>query len=394
MARKASISKRADGNYCRSIVVGRKPDGKPIRKYIYARTVKELEAKAAEYERQLQHGTLSSDEKLTFGELARVWLDDYKPTISLNTRKKYTTLLSKHLLPELELMRLKDLKPHHLQSIINRLASDGYAEATLKEVKGTAVQILDIALDNDVIARNTFAKVTIPHIEAEERRALTNEERALIERTYQEHRIGIPAMIMLYCGLRRGELIALQWGDIDLKGQRITINKAAYFDGNKTLIKPPKTKAGNRAVPIPATLIEPLHNARRAASSVMVCPAVDGSIMSQIGFKRAWESYMHFLNLAAGGSDKRRGKNDANGKLTWIQTVIAIDNITPHMLRHTYASMLYDAGVDVKSAQRFMGHANIEITLRVYTHLSQQKEEQAIEAINNHFAALPAAIVQ
>lgn len=106
--------------------------------------------------------------------------------------------------------------------------------------------------------------------------------------------------------------------------------------------------------------------------------------MTQIAFKRAWESYLHYLNLQAGGCDKKRGKNDATGKPTFIPAVRAIDNITPHMLRHTYATMLYDAGVDVKSAQRFLGHADLQTTLKIYTHLSEQKEQQSVAALNAH----------
>lgn len=63
-----------------------------------------------------------------------------------------------------------------------------------------------------------------------------------------------------------------------------------------------------------------------------------------------------------------------------------IDNITPHMFRHTYATILYNAGVDVKSAQRFLGHADINMTLKIYTHLSQQKEQEAIAALNSHLS--------
>jgi hypothetical protein len=99
--RQAKAKKRSDGFYQRSITVGRKPDGKLKRKTIYAKTIKELEQKGAEYERQLRHGTLSNNEKMTFGELAVVWIRDYKLGISVTTRTMYQSILDKHLLPEL-----------------------------------------------------------------------------------------------------------------------------------------------------------------------------------------------------------------------------------------------------------------------------------------------------
>ncbi len=374
MPREAKIKKRPDGFYQRSITVGRKPDGKPQRKFIYAKTIKDLEAKAAEYERQLRHGTLSSNEKMTFGELAVVWLRDYKPGISITTRTMYKTILDKHLLPELSAYKLKDLKAHHIQAIVNRLAESGKAESTLKKIKLTAVQILKVAMDNDVIYRNVFAAIKVPSKTPARRRPLTDEEARLVTDTYTGHRMGVPALLLLYCGLRRGELVALTWGDVSIKNKTVTVNKAAVFNGNTTLVQNPKTESGTRTIPLPDSIFEAVKAARRAAQSTMVCPAADGKIMSQIALKRAWESYLHYINIKAGGRDASRT----------CPKLSVIDNLTPHMFRHTYATILYNAGVDVKSAQRFMGHADINVTLKIYTHLSAQKEQEAIAALNRH----------
>lgn len=113
------------------------------------------------------------------------------------------------------------------------------------------------------------------------------------------------------------------------------MNRAIIFDGNASVLKPPKSKAGIRSVPIPDLIVPALKE--RHAASMMVCPTVEGKMMTQIAFKRAWQSYWRYLNLQAGGRDKKRGKNNEQGKPTWIPAVHAIENITPHMLRHTYA---------------------------------------------------------
>ncbi len=130
------------------------------------------------------------------------------------------------------------------------LAEDDYSEKTLKELKRVACQILELAISNDVLYRNVFQKVTIPHIEKSERRPLTQEEIDLVMKTFHGHRMGIPALLMLYCGLRRGELLALTWGDINLKSKTLNVNKAVLFDGNTPHMKTPKSKAGTRTVPI------------------------------------------------------------------------------------------------------------------------------------------------
>lgn len=110
----------------------------------------------------------------------------------------------------------------------------------------------------------------------------------------------------------------------------------------------------------------------------MVCPAANGDIMTRTAFTSAWESYMHYLNIKAGGRDASR----CRPKLT------VIDKLTPHMFRHTYATILYNAGVDVKSAQKFLGHADINVTLKIYTHLSSQKEQEAVNALNRHLTEI------
>lgn len=381
MAAPSKYKRRPDGLYQRSITTGRKPDGRPIRKTIYAKTIKELDTRAAEYERQLRHGTLSSNEKITFGELALLWIETSKPLIGERMKARYLGIIKKHF-EELKAIRVKDLKPHHLQSIINRLIEKEYAGKTIREIKQTAVQILALAMDNDIVYRNVFERVTVPELDAQDRRALTQKEQELVVNTWQGHRMGLPALLMMYCGLRRGELIALTWRDVNVKAKTITVNKAAFYTGNQPQLKAPKSKAGERTIPIPDKLL-PMLSGRHAAS-MMVCPSVQGKMMSGEAFRRAWESYWRHLNLQAGGSDKKRGKNDANGKPTWIPAVHAIDNITPHMLRHTYATMLYNAGVDVKSAQKFLGHADLNVTLKIYTHLSEEREQSAIAAMNGY----------
>lgn len=104
--------------------------------------------------------------------------------------------------------------------------------------------------------------------------------------------------------------------------------------------------------------------------------------MSYTAFQAAWRSYQHYLNIAAGGEDASR----SNPKIQ------AVEPFTAHQLRHTYATILYDAGVDVLTAQRLLGHADVQTTMRIYTHLSKQKEQQSIAALNAHIGSEIAVI--
>lgn len=179
-------------------------------------------------------------------------------------------------------------------------------------------------------------------------------------------------MIMLYAGLRRGECMALNWEDIDLDKRIIKVRKSLQFFHNQSSLKPPKTKAGIRDVPIPDILMPVLIELKKPCG--VVCPSAKGVLMSETAYQRAWYSYMVYLNECAGG-------RTASGprKAVW-----AMEQFTAHQLRHTYATMLFDAGVDVKSAQKFLGHSNIEVTLDIYTHLTKFKEDAAIAALNAH----------
>ena len=379
----AKTKKREDKRYEKKITVGRNADGSLRRISVYGTTKKELERKVAEIETDLERGIFLSTETVTFGAVAENWITFFKPLISEKMRLRYKGIIDGHLKP-LEEMKVKDLRPMHLQRIINEMAKAGYAQKSMQMVKQTASQVLDHAMQNDLVYRNVFEKLKVPHVESVPREPITAEQRDLILRTWKGHRMGVPALIMLYCGLRRGEMLALLWTDIDFKAKTLSVSKAADMPTNATTVKKPKTKAGTRLVPIPDAIMPALLRARREAISMYVCPAMrTGDIMSAQAYTEAWSSYMHYLNLCAGGRDKVRTKNE-NGKVCFIPAVQAMEPFSAHQLRHSYATMLYDADVDVKTAQKLLGHADFSVTMKIYTHLSTEKESAGIEKLNQH----------
>ena len=383
---KAKNKRRADGLYSVQLTIGTNPNGTPKRKTFYGHTMKEVEAKRAAYEERLRRGTLAANEKATFEEVARAWLI-YKQgqlgtsASSIKRFKRYASIVDNQLAPLLP-RQVKELKPADLDMILAAYAQQGKAKKTLKEFRQTARQIIDYAMENDIVFRNVFAKVKLPAAPEQEREALTDEQRALVTAHWEGHRAGVGALIMLYCGLRRGELIPLTWKDIDLDKKTITVNKSASTASNTFTVKPgAKTEAGCRVVDIPDCILPALTRAKAAAGGFLVMPGADGAMLSGTGYTRLWESYMHYLNLCAGGRDKVRTKNE-NGKAAFTPAIQAMEPFTAHQLRHTYATMLYDAGVDPKSAQRLMGHASLEMTLKIYTHLSQRKKADSIGKLN------------
>ncbi len=360
------------GLYQKNLVLGKKPDGSYIRKVVYAKTKKELERKVTEITQQIQSGIAVWENSISFAELADIWMNQYNPTATQRWTHNYNGILKNHLIPALGQLKIRDLRQIHLQTIISKLAKQGYASHTMKQIKQTAVRIMKVAVESDLIMRNPFTGVVVPFKEPTARQPLSEEQIALVRDNWRGHRFGHVAMIMLYAGLRRGECLALTWEDIDLDKRVIRVNKSLEYFQNHNRIKAPKTKSGIREVPIPDILMAVLIEIKKPHGCV--CTSVKGVQMTESAYQRAWDSYMSYLNECAGGK-MGSGKKQP----VWVMEIF-----TAHQLRHTYASMLFDAGVDVKSAQKFLGHTDIEVTLSVYTHLSKFKEDAAIDALNAH----------
>lgn len=369
----AKMKKEKNGLYRKNLVLGKRPDGTYIRKPVYGKTQRELEQKIKEITQQLNHGIRVWENSMTFRELANIWYDNYNTEAGETWKYGQALIIKKLLMPSLAEMRICDLRQLHLQTIITAMSKKGYATSYMKKVKQIADRIMEVAVGSDLIMRNPFSQVKVPRKDPTPRRALTEEEIALITQNWRGHQLGAMAMIMIYAGLRKGEAIALQWENIDFEHRVIKVRQSACNLKNVTTIKEPKTKAGVRDVPIPNVLLSVLMEIRKPSGFVFTNN--EGGIMSDTSFKRQWHSFQSYLNICAGGQ---------NGAGRYIHRVVVIDNITAHMLRHTYATILFDANVDVKSAQKFLGHADIEVTLAVYTHLTKYKEDKAIEALNGH----------
>lgn len=233
----------------------------------------------------------------------------------------------------------------------------GYSASTIKRAKMLYVALFDSAIENDLCRKNPFRGrfAQPPKAPSGTHRALTDEETALIRST--PHRVQLAAMIMLYAGLRRGEVLALTSQDIT--PTEIIVKKSVRFDGNRPTIVAPKTAAGTRRVPILSTLQPMLETPPQ-----IILATADGKTMTDTAFKRAWDSYLHALTIAAGHPV----------------------SIRPHDLRHTYCTMLRDAGVDMKQAMLWMGHSDEKMILHVYDHVSEKRTQTSLDQLESMLA--------
>ena len=210
---------------------------------------------------------------------------------------------------------------------------------------------------------------------------MTAEEQKWIVET--PHRAQTAAMIMMYAGLRRGELIPLTWDDIDLSKKTISVNKTVEIINNKSIEKDTaKTKLSIRTVDIPNVLVEYLKSVKK--SSKYVCPSADNKMMSESSYKRMWDSYIKELNLKYG--DFSHLDKQPKSKFQPGGVPIVIPKITAHWLRHTFATMLYFAGVDILTAKEQLGHSDIKTTLEIYTHLDNQFKRKSMNKLDEYLS--------
>lgn len=258
---------------------------------------------------------------------------------------------------------MKNIKPLHLQSYLNSLTgiSDGY----IKKQYDLIMQVFRHAYINGVTPSDYTLGLTRPHGTATRSgRSITDHEREVLLKVLDGHRGELFCKTMLYCGLRPAEAQALTWKDIDLKKKTITVSKSLKRNGK---IGTPKTNAAYRTIPIPDHFV-PLLQKHRSTD-----PFEDVFSHNPDWRKRMWRLVCRDMNLAMGCRVYRN-------KL--LPPFPLADDFTLYNLRHTYCTDLEKMGVPINIASRFMGHSNISITSKIYTHASTEAIEIGRELIN------------
>lgn len=212
----AKYKKRPDGRYATSTIVGYTDDGKPKRKTLYGRTIMELDKKVAEFKSLQNKGIIINDEGMTVEQWGIKWLKLYKSAKEYNTYAMYLNALNSHIIPEIGGIRLSALKSHHIQEMLNDIISVGHYR-TAEIVRLTIKQIIQQAIINEYIYKDISLKVSLPQSQKKEKRSLSNEEKAILEKTKLTQRERVFVDLLYYTGVRRGEALALTVKDIDFK---------------------------------------------------------------------------------------------------------------------------------------------------------------------------------
>ena len=335
------------------------------------KTQKEADKKAALKQQKLESGEIGTGSNITVKKWCNDWVTTFKlGTCTEKTYKGYLHRIDDIIVPEIGNMKLKDVRDIHLQKILN--TRKGYSESDTKKVLFTIQAIFKQARISRIIPYDPAERsLKMPLTTKGKNRSITDLERAMILKTAETHRAGLWVKMMLYCGLRPGECIALQWKDIDFKSKRVKIDKA--LESGSTEIKAPKSEAGERSIPIPDIFLSDLLAVKGEPFASVFTQATSSKRHSQDSFYQSWNTFKRQMDIENGAK--------LSNKQQVIFSVLAPDLI-PYFLRHTYCTDLEEKGVPINVAKYLMGHSDIKVTAKIYTHTTEKTIEKAAALIN------------
>jgi len=342
------MKKRKDGRYAKQVTIGLK-NGKPVRKTIYGKTQKELDKNYRDFMSLKDKGIILQEENMTFRELSELWLTNEK--IGSVTDQTITTIKSQMRTINAHIgdIKVKSLRRSHVEEFRGGMIESG----TIKRYNYCLSRIREIivyAAHKNIIATDvTIGMKPIKNAGGKKRRSLTPVERQLIEKADFNEFERCFLNLLLYTGMRKSEALALNISDIDLKKKRISVTKTlvASKKVESCLQEYTKTVSGKRYIPIPNPLYHILVEYTSGRSGILF-------LSERGGYIGAHAAYARFQSILK--------------KLQVVSELPLADDITAHTFRHTYASDLYKAGVDIKQAQYLLGHTDIKTTLDTYTH--------------------------
>ena len=371
---------RPDGLIQVSLKIGYKPDGRPDRKYFYGHTRAEANRKRDLYKEQHAAG-LSFPPDILLAD----WVEIFKKTYRSRINKAYLKIDDvpyDRLVKRLGKRPVASIHETDLQDALNEVSGMSYS--TADKYRQAIKRVFEKARKNKIITDNPADDLILPPNTKGTHRALETWEIELVLANWNHPatHAGIWVMLMLLCGLRRGEMMALRWENIDLQKRTLIVREVAVVNTNQTIIEErAKSDAGIRILPICQLLYNALCSVPEEQRTGLVCLSTEGKQLSEHSSRRGIATFCLIIERILNGEpplQHGRRKDIEKKKAEADKPLPAKDRklfrFTAHDLRHTYATALYDAGVPVKAAQYFLGHADIRITLELYTHLSKERE--------------------
>jgi integrase len=376
---KGHIKERSPGHW--AIILDIKKDGARKRKWhSFKGTKREAQVECARLVAAMDEGSYVEKNKLTVGQFLNDRLTAWEAAkrVTPKSVERYRELIDNQIIPHLGEKLLQSLKPIDIETWHNTLIASGRKDGkggvcarTIGHAHRLLTRVLKEAQRFDLVVKNAaIGGDSLPKVHAAEVQIVGEDQLPVLVERIKGNKIEPIVLLALFCGLRRGEILALTWGNIDLDHKVLRIRRSLEETRSGGIrFKEPKSKAGRRDVTMPDVVVDTLRKHRIAQLE----------LRAKLGLGRLTDD--DFLFVGLNGQPIGPRHFSAN---VWPAAArsIGVPEITFHALRHTHASQLIHAGLDVVTISKRLGHSSPTITLSVYAHLFSNDDSKAAKAIN------------
>lgn len=318
---------------------------------------------------------------ILFRDIATAWYDKSFERMKDGTKSCYEANYNRAL-ERFGDHTAEDLSAYEIQTHLEILKGQGFSASSIAKQKIVYSLIYKNAIIDStfgkVIRYNPAEKAQIPSglPKAKTREAPEDEIVKAIQKQAGTAYFGYFALFLICTGFRRGEALAVQWKDIDTKDGTITCD-SSISHRNGTADSTPKTENGYRTVPILPPILPAIQKPKGAKPTDYVFHGEDpGKPISMATYERRWLHYCKDMGFVTDDPEERVSKQ---GKRYTVHNYKP--TLTAHYLRHGYATILFEADVDVYTAKRLLGHADVKTTMAIYTHLREKKKQESVDKL-------------
>jgi len=342
------------------------------RRSVRGATEHEAHEKLRQIEAEIILGRAVNDSSIRLGRFLEEWLTTtIEPNcLSVNTAASYRGIVERHLIPIIGKKRLRDLTVLDVDHLLHEKYESGLSGSTVQRIRMVLVKALRHAERRDLVHRNVAALTDLRRSTRREGRSLTPEQARQLLTASHEHPLGITVQLGLYLGLRPGEILGLQWSDIDLKQRTLSVQRSLKRENNELRFGPPKTGGSRRTLKMSEHLATALskHGTEQQLQRIAV-----GELWHDLDLVVATE-----IGTPVDPSNSRRALNqfcDRTGIGHW----------SPNELRHSFASLMWLSGAPMEEVADAMGHVDTRMTSQVYRHNLKSVVDVAENRLNALF---------
>jgi len=348
-----SITRRKDGRWMGRYTV-HTAEG-PKQRAVYGKTRGEVSQKLTRAMADRDSGFTYDTESMIVGDYLGRWLTDaVRDTVRRKTYERYESIVRVHLLPVIGRLKLTALTPAHVRSLYREKLDSGLAPRTVLHIHRTLSKALKQATEDGLIPRNAAGPVKPPRPGTEEIRPLSRDQVQTFLDAVSGERLEALYVLAITAGLRQGELLALKWDDVDLEAGTLQVRRTLSETRGRRTFEAPKSGRGRS-----------IRLSRRAADALKVHRRAQlKERMTKAGL---WEE--HGLVFASQVGTTMSGRNLYRAFKIRLKRAGLPETLRFHDLRHTCATLLLRQGINPKFVQELLGHADISLTLNVYSHV-------------------------